>query len=124
MPADPDCGKGFGPDARLRDRREFERVFADPVRVADAFFTLLARPNGTACSRLGLAISRRHLRTAVARNRVKRIVRESFRHHRRELSGLDVVVLCRQDLGRMDNRTLSQSLARLWPRLARRCAAS
>lgn len=63
---------------------------------------------------MGLAISKKHCRLATGRNRLKRIVRESFRQQRVALAGLDVVVLAQSGAAAADNRTLFDSLAKHW----------
>ncbi len=115
---------GFPKRARLLSRREFDRVFARAVRSVDDCFTVLARPNDGEGPRLGLAIARKHARAAVARNRVKRLVRESFRHHQDALGPLDIVVLGRQGIDARDNADLTASLARHWKRLHEKCNTS
>jgi len=67
---------------------------------------------------LGLAVSKRRLKRATSRNRVKRLVRESFRRHQDELRGLDIVVLVKSGLDQVDNPALFDSLERHWRRLA------
>jgi ribonuclease P protein component len=64
-----------------------------------------------------LAIAKRHVRAAVQRNRIKRLIRESFRHSRAALAGLDLVVMARPGLVDRNNRELSDSLRRHWNRL-------
>ncbi len=114
----------FARTARLLRGAEFKRVFQDPLKTADALFTVLARRNEAGGGRLGLAISKKHVRTAVARNRIKRLVRESFRKRRASLSRLDIVVLGRQGLGDQPNPLILQSLRGHWDRLARQCKKS
>ncbi len=79
-------------------------------------FTVLYKKNGEPEARLGLAISKKHCRLAVGRNRLKRIVRESFRHHRADLGGLDVVVLNQPAAMRASNKVLFDSLHEHWQR--------
>lgn len=98
---------------------EFRRVFEDPRRSSDRHFIVLARPSGLPHARLGLAVSKRRLRKATARNRVKRIIRESFRKHRELLRGLDLVVMVRPGLEDVDNAELFRALEAHWRRLAR-----
>jgi ribonuclease P protein component len=43
-------------------------------------------------ARLGLLVSKREARSAVARNRIKRRIREAFRLEQAGLAGLDVLV--------------------------------
>jgi ribonuclease P protein component len=79
-------------------------------------FTVLYKENGAQEARLGLAISKKTCRLAVGRNRLKRIVRESFRHHRHDLKGLDVVVLNQAAATRASNKVLFDSLHKHWQR--------
>jgi ribonuclease P protein component len=79
--------------ARLRTRPQYLAVQGDAKRRRSRHFTLLWRPNGLRQSRLGITVTRR-VAGAVGRNRVKRLVREFFRHARAELPpGLDLVVV-------------------------------
>jgi len=79
-------------------------------------FTVLFRPNGKDVPRLGLAISKKHCRLASGRNRLKRIVRESFRQHQESLGGVDIVVLNQPAAQSADNQQLFASLERHWQR--------
>jgi len=92
---------GFGPDARLRARREFLAVEDGGRRVPGRFVILVGKPNDRAADRLGIIASRR-VGNAVARNRAKRRLRDMFRR-REPLAGpraLDVVAIARPDLVR------------------------
>ncbi|MFO7640567.1 MAG: ribonuclease P protein component [Candidatus Competibacteraceae bacterium] len=120
----PGCDARLLRRARLTGRHAYARVFAQPIKSSDRYFTVLARSNDLAYPRLGLAISRKVARSAVARNRLKRIVRESFRHYQVGLGGLDVVVMGRVGLVEPDHAALAAALERHWRRLARSCAPS
>jgi ribonuclease P protein component len=110
--------------ARLSSKADFRKVFAQPVKSGDSCFTVLARPNTLGFARLGLAISRKSAQSAVVRNRIKRVIRESFRHHQGELGSLDIVVIGQRQLGKHGNAVLFASLQRHWARLIQRCALS
>lgn len=107
---------GFARHQRLLKGKGFERVFAAPRRSSDRFFTVLVCDNSLPYGRLGLAVSKKRIRLAVARNRVKRVVRESFRHHANRLRGLDAVVMARQGTA-ASGRELRCSLEAHWARL-------
>ena len=115
-------GSGFPRRSRLLTPRDFRRVFERAQRSSDALFTVLARGNERPNARLGLAISRKAAHRAVDRNRVKRVVRDSFRHQRRRLQGLDLVVMARGGVVATPNVELRASLERHWARLCARCA--
>ena len=78
--------------------------------------TLVLRPNGANHPRLGLAVPRRAVRGAVARHRLKRRIRESFRHHTEHLAGLDIVVIARSEAQKMDSKRFRNLLASAWAR--------
>lgn len=50
-------------------------------------------------ARLGLVVAKRNVKLAVARNKLKRLIRESFRRQQVQLNGLDVVVVVKKDFG-------------------------
>lgn len=81
--------------------------------------TLRARRNGGDVPRLGLIISKKSIKRAVDRNRVKRMTRESFRLCQSRLSGLDVVIMSRAGLGELSGPALRAVLDKHWDALAR-----
>jgi ribonuclease P protein component len=90
--------------ARFRSRRHlrtgaaFDRVFKRGARHGGRLFLVVAAPNGFTFDRLGLAVSRR-VGGAVARNRARRLLRESFRRleHPRG-GGADLVVVAHPEI--------------------------
>lgn len=110
-------GRGLARSERLTDPRAYERVFAKARRSRDCYFTVLARSGETDPARLGLAVSRRVDKRAVQRNRIKRLIRESFRHNKQAVAGLDLVVIARPAASGADNATLFAALAGHWARL-------
>lgn len=104
---------------RLTKATDFERVFSENQRSVDDLFTVLYRRNGLGHPRLGLAIAKRQVRFAIERNRLKRLIRESFRVTKEELSDLDIVIIARRKAGASDNAAVYVSLARHWRSLSR-----
>lgn len=101
----------FGKSRRLLTGKQFKHVFKRCYRSNDPYFTFCARFDPASPGRLGLAISRRHARHAVQRNRLKRIVRERFRVAGDDTAGIDIVVLNRPPATGADNATLHASVA-------------
>lgn len=108
---------------RLLNAAEFRHVFDDAVRSGDRAFTLLARHNQRGVARLGMAIARKKTRTAVTRNRIKRLTRESFREARPGLPAIDIVVLIRDGAASRSNQDLLAELSRHWARLSKKLTA-
>jgi ribonuclease P protein component len=120
------CGNNSFPrQLRLLKPQEFKRIFqATDCKSVDQYLTVLARRNSLPHARLGLAISKRVIKTAVGRNRIKRLVRESFRQQQADLQALDIVVLCRNGAVDASNEVLFAALDKHWHRLNKRCANS
>jgi ribonuclease P protein component len=107
---------------RLLTPAAFKHVFdAATLRVSSKEMLILARPNQLGYARLGLVIAKKHVRRANQRNRIKRLARESFRLQLADVdSGLDVIVLARGGLDRLDNPALHELLQQLWRQLQRK----
>ena len=111
----------FSRRVRLLDAQQYKAIFDDaPFRVSTRELLFLSRPNSLPVPRLGLVISKKSCRLAVQRNRVKRLVRESFRQHQGSLTGLDIIVLSRRGIAELDNHTLTQLITQSWTRLLKR----
>lgn len=112
----------FQRSVRLVQSRGYQRVFrSKQCKSTDRFLTLLALRNELNHPRLGLAITKKKIKTAVARQRLKRLIRESFRRQKKALSGLDIVVMSQSQAAEISNDILFGSLARHWEVLVRRC---
>ena len=71
---------------RIVHTREFDAVYETGVRASAGPLVVWGAPNDLGHSRLGLAVSRR-AGSAAVRNRIKRMIRESFRLLRDDLPG-------------------------------------
>lgn len=111
----------FPPRLRLRKPAEYKKVFANPVKSTDKYFTLLAIQNELGHARLGLAIAKKTIRRAVDRNMLKRVIRESFRSQQWQLGTMDIVVLARKDALGIPVSQLRSALQKHWSKLVNRC---
>jgi ribonuclease P protein component len=103
--------------ARLLTARDFARLRTCSRRVASRNLVAEVAPSETGGVRMGLAVSRKVSRKAVRRNRIKRIARDSFRHHRASFQALDILVIARSSADLQDNPTLHAEFAQLWQRI-------
>lgn len=114
----------FPRHSRLLKPAEFTRVFDRPVVSSDALFRVLARASKETQSRLGMAVSRRVDPRASVRNRIKRVIRESFRlNHPGDAVGRsvrDYVVLAAPPSARASNAQMAESLSRHWRAIDRK----
>ena len=110
----------FSRELRLLTPGNFQQVFEQPLRAGSPQLTILARPNALEHPRLGLAIPKKHLKLAVDRNRIKRVIRENFRQKQHQLPALDFVVIAKGGIGKLDNAALNQLTNKLWKKVSRR----
>jgi len=87
--------------ARVRARSEFTRVFDAGKRIAHPALGLHWL-HDDAPPRLGLAVSRKVDRRAVGRNRIKRLLRDEFRHLRARLPPGAYVIVARAGAAALD----------------------
>ncbi len=118
--------------AKLLKAADYNHVFDKAVRSSDRYFTVLARPNKLKHPRLGTAFSKKRVRLAVARNRLKRISRESFRltlltrplksEQDKKSCNADFIILAGAKSEAATNQQLFQSLEHHWQQLNKKCA--
>ena len=100
---------------RLASKREVQSVFtAKPKKVSRQYLLVLYMPNQLSYARLGIIAGKRHLRRAVDRNRVRRVIRESFRHAKEKLKGQDLIVMIRSTCSALDSKTIRNDIDNLW----------
>lgn len=100
---------------RLRRKGEFDRVLKSrTLRVTSPPFVALGCPSTTGQARLGLIVGKRHCPRAVDRNRLKRLVRETFRVRRRHLPALDIVI---QLVRAPDDLDVRRALDQVWKQI-------
>ncbi len=99
---------------------QFKSVFSNPIKASSAEITLLAIPNSEQHPRLGLTVAKRYVKRANQRNRIKRVIRDSFRLNQHDIPHLDIVVLVRNGVMEMENTEINKLIEKLWRKLSRR----
>ncbi|KTD17875.1 ribonuclease P protein component [Legionella jordanis] len=105
----------FDKTRRLLKKSDYEYVFAQAKKVATSEFIFLYRANSLGYARLGLALSKKAIAKAHDRNRLKRLLRETFRI--KQLPAIDVVVLARPGVAKVENKTIIAKLGKTWDKL-------
>ncbi len=112
---------GFGKSSRLISASDYSRVFSSAaLKCGCPQALIIASPNQLGHARLGLVIAKKHVKLAVHRNRLKRLIRESFRLRQEFMPPLDIIVLARKGMADLDNAAVSLMLAQQWNRLCKR----
>jgi len=79
---------------RLVRKGDFDRAFREGSRARGAIVLVVARPNGLDVTRLGLSVGKSIWKSAVKRNKIRRVFRESFRTSYPDLPrGMDLVLI-------------------------------
>ncbi|HUA80800.1 MAG TPA: ribonuclease P protein component [Dyella sp.] len=108
---------GLPREARIRRAGDFAVLRQDSGRLGGRCFSVRYRQNDVGQARLGLAISKRVSKLAVDRNRLKRLVRESFRRARHRLPPVDLMVMAREQACDVPGPALLAELDALWRKL-------
>lgn len=84
--------------ARIRTSAEYQAVFSEGSRVSGTYFRLhLAQGEAFDKPRLGIAVSKRVDKSAVTRNRIKRVCRDYFRQHQKNYRAAEYVLIAKPD---------------------------
>lgn len=89
----------------IKLNRDFRRLYARGESVAGGFVAVYAMKNKRGINRVGFTVSK-SFGNAVKRNRIKRLMRESYRHLEDRISGgYDIIVVARN---RAADKTFAQ----------------
>lgn len=100
---------------RLLTKKDYNHVFEQAKKIVTSEFVILFRENHLGYARLGLALSKKLIAKAHDRNRIKRLLRESFRQE--ELPAVDVVFLARQGVAKQTNAIINARMGKTWKKL-------
>lgn len=108
------ANKSFSQEKRLRTNSEFQAVFGKCRKFSGRYFTFLLKENNYSHARLGIGISKKKIKTAVGRNKVKRLIRESFRKYCKQLTSVDIVVVVQKEVDKQPKKVLFEVLDKKW----------
>ena len=86
---------GFAKQARLLTPADFDSAFKAGKRLGVGPLLAVIAGNELGHARIGFALAKRHAKTAVQRNRIRRAIRERFRLEAPRLPALDLVITLR-----------------------------
>lgn len=106
-------------------KQDFQFVFDKPYKSNSRYMRVFYRPGQCSHARLGVIVAKTLIKRAVDRNLIRRVVRESFRHHQEALKGLDIVAVMRSKYNpqkvkqtsisqKIDKKSLRNDVDQLW----------
>jgi ribonuclease P protein component len=104
-------------ESRILNRTDFARLTRQGRRINNRYFVALFDENISGRTRLGITVTKK-VGKAVARNQLKRYVREFFRHYRGSIeSGLDVNIIVKKEASGIPSREAYTSLQNIFNRI-------
>ena len=111
--------EGYSRRHRFSVQGSFGTVLRGSRKMRGRFAILHVAPGRPGESRLGVALTRRLVPLSVDRNRVKRLVRDTFRRHVVKRAGLDCVVSLRERFDDARAEPLFNEIRTLFDQLAK-----
>lgn len=106
---------------KILEKGRYSALLANAPRYNMRHLVLCAAENNLATSRLGLIVAKRKLSSAVARNRLRRVIRESFRKQQHNLPKMDIIVIAKTSIVDADFCQLGKTLDLSWAKAAAIC---
>ena len=104
---------------RILKRHEFIELSKSGRRIQNEDFIAVFSPTRLSRSRLGVTVTKK-VGQAVARNRIKRLVREFFRLNRHCLSGQwDINIIAKRHIAEIKTEKANRSLQNIFDRISR-----
>ena len=109
----------FSSDWRIRTTAVFQYVYSKRQRLSGRYYLLYYLDNNIGHSRLGVVASKRSVKKAVIRNRVRRMVKEVFRRKKNRLPSFDLIFIAKARASEANSRELYKCINRLLEQLVK-----
>ena len=123
MPQSPSATPtaSFTKEQRLLTPQAFREVFDAPERkIHQSHLMAFVRHNPYNKPRIGMAITKRKVPTAVARNFIKRQIREHFRTTAFKLENKDIVFIVKKPLKYINNDELKNQIINIFKKIEKK----
>lgn len=104
----------FKKKLHLLTNLHFQNVYKRKRTINTKIFTILVCHNDLFCPRLGILISKKNVKRACDRNRIKRLIKESFRLFQNSLMVMDFLVIVKKNLYLFSNKKIFFYLKNKW----------
>ena len=111
----------FTKQQRLLTPAAFREVFDAPERkLHQSHLMAFVRTNTHEQPRVGMAITKRKVPTAVARNLIKRQIREQFRIKSLKLESKDIVFIVKKSIKGLDSKELKNEINNIFKKIEKK----
>ena len=111
----------FTKEQRLLTPAAFREVFDAPERkLHQSHLMAFVSTNTHAKPRVGMAITKRKVPTAVARNLIKRQIREQFRVKAIDLENKDIVFIIKKSIKGIDKKELKNEINAIFKKIEKK----
>jgi ribonuclease P protein component len=108
----------FPSSFRLKNGAQIQAVLSGARKYRDYSLSVFIKPNSLEHPRLAIVIAKKNVASAVKRNRLKRLTRESFRLNQDKIKGNDIIVFGYRGIENLSNSKLRQCLVKNWQKSA------
>ncbi len=111
----------FTKEQRILTPAAFREVFDAPERkLHQSHLMAFVRSNTCDKPRIGMAITKRKVPTAVARNLIKRQIRESFRIQNFNLEDKDIVFIVKKSIKDINSKELKNQINNIFKKIEKK----
>ena len=111
----------FTKEQRLLTPAAFKEVFDAPERkLHQTHLMAFVRSNDSEKPRIGMAITKRKVPTAVKRNLIKRQIRENFRLQSHKLESKDIVFIIKRSINELNNKELIREINNIFKKIEKK----
>lgn len=104
----------FPSSFRLKNGAQIQEVLSGAKKYREHNLSVFIKPNFLEHPRLAVIIAKKNVGSAVKRNRLKRLTRESFRLNQDKIKGNDIIVFGYRGIENLTNASLRQCLIKNW----------
>jgi len=109
----------FPKNRRILKRKDFIRISKQGKKVLTNYFIAIITKGAGYNNRIGITASKK-VGNAPQRNRIKRLIREYFRHRiEKETGTKDIIIIARKGIVSLSNKEINSELEKIFSKITR-----
>lgn len=103
---------------RLTKKSDFDDAYRSKWAVSGHFFLIKIKTNELGCVRIGIVISKKIIKKATGRNKIKRQLRQIVRQETMQTKkGIDIVIACKSAIQKASYIELQKEWQSIWSKI-------